>query len=168
MIEKPSAAEMLERFKTDPEKFWLEVSRVVTEGPWAHEWQINREISNLFHCSKCGQTISHDSEVWLKFCSEEKKLGEIVFDLNENEKGCCFPPKLTDPPEVVERDLKARCISEVGEDLLLCRAAFVHHGKDRVDSRGYDRETVLRWLAFRAEPHEQIACCLVALGKWRP
>jgi len=86
--EKPSAAEQLAIFKTDPAAFWLEVSRAISEQPWEHRLM-------GFDCLRNGMACA--------FC--EAITGE---DGVPSRESCRVPPPLTEPPEVVAMTLNRR------------------------------------------------------------
>jgi len=144
--EKPSAAEQLVIFKTDAAAFWLEVSRAITEAPYQHDW-IPASLGTR-KCRLCNRWVD------LRDCPN----GTPPVD------GCNYPPDLTKPPEVVAFRLRNKAVMETDAETWdkakgdLWYATGHPHGwsMNHVD-----------WFADFATPEQWIACCLVALGKWR-
>ena len=86
--------------KLPEDQFWLEVSRVITPGPWSHSYSTDLEGC----CLRCGTQISNGVE-WL----------------NASGQPCPVPPSLTDSPEV----LAFRLRDEISDRAELLRAVHV-------------------------------------------
>ncbi len=146
--DKPIASEQLELFTTDPEGFWLEVSRAISKKPWLHMWLRDSEeiylggATQQYRCHYCGDTKT----CALRFLPDTD---------------CPVPPKLTDPPEVIAAQLKDR-FSAKQEMRYINVAEQLFTGCSMKD-----RRVAAGWICYAAaHPEDDVLCCLVALGDW--
>lgn len=144
MTEKPIAAEMLKLHETDPDAFWLEVSRAISPKPWPHHCMaVDSGPIPPVECARCD--AQWDSGLMRR----------------RDHSQCPVPPELTDPPEVVAatllQDVKQRNSVKSNE------AAIGVAMESLFGIRPNHRFRF--WLILSAS--ERVACCLIALDKWR-
>jgi len=135
--EKPNALEML---KLDPDTFMLEVSRAVSDPRlWVHNPSYDK-VQKLWTCR----------------CHKEWTTHRAL--LTDGAEPCPVPPTLTESPEWWAFRMRDQVYATKGMGLVMAAedVSGITNNHGRTDA----------WFAWYSTPFEQIAVCLVALGKW--
>ena len=156
---KIALSNALNMLKLEPDAFMVEVSRAISPKPWHHSLRERSPKTPEERCSRCDARRG----VRLGFAYEMIGVDTPWMSklTREDTEYCPVPPTITDPPEVVSRKLRDKAnISMVRRAIRECGFTQDSTNDSAVHALDY-------WYAYDATPYEQIACCLVALGKWQ-
>ena len=146
MSDKPKARDML---VLPPEKFWVEVSSVITPGPYKHIWLKCRDVleDQPGHIVITGRSLGWKCHL----CKEllDCKYSELPSD------GCIVPPPLTQSNEELVRQWQKKV------DRAAVRWA-VYRVTKQITMQYGDMES---WW-YDADPEPRMACLLVAADLW--
>lgn len=137
--------------KLPADEFWQEVSRAVSPPPWPHDFVF---LSPRYCCLRCKRRF----QIYDIYGKDGKHISGLL------PEPCTEPPRLTDPLEVVARQLQDQVdFFDLKRVCERWRPRFARTSQ-RVVREDY-AFSAMECFAM-ARPEEQVACCLVALGKW--